>query len=32
MHWKYTKKVKPDPDKYFGFVYKITNKKQNKLI
>jgi hypothetical protein len=27
MHWKHTKKIKPNPDKYFGFVYKITNKK-----
>ena len=30
MHWKHTKKNIPDPDKYFGFVYKITNKKTNK--
>jgi hypothetical protein len=27
MHWTYDKKIKPNPDKYFGFVYKITNKK-----
>jgi len=30
MHWRHTKKVTPDPDKYFGFVYKITNKKTKK--
>ena len=30
MHWKYNKKIKPDPDNYFGFVYKITNKKNKR--